>query len=251
MGEDVGVPVRIMTWNLQGRERPDLAAVAATVVRLAPDVVVLQEVQRRQAARLARRLGWERRWWLKHWPIVCPAEGLAVLAAHSLSDARRVHLAHRWRLWSSRRRVAGLVSVDGVRVVDIHLGSGVGDGERTRQALVVLDALDDATPAVIAGDCNTAPTSPVMETLSSGRFADTWAALHPDAGGGTNWPPGPRVGRPTQRLDYVLASADLQPIEAVVGDGPGTDWPSYGRVSDHVPVTVTLTVASEPGTVPQ
>ncbi|HEX4903345.1 MAG TPA: endonuclease/exonuclease/phosphatase family protein, partial [Acidimicrobiales bacterium] len=73
------MPTRVLSWNLQGREAPDLAAVAHVVQASGADVVGLQEVQRRQAADLARRLGWWHEWRFKHWPVVVPAEGLALL----------------------------------------------------------------------------------------------------------------------------------------------------------------------------
>jgi endonuclease/exonuclease/phosphatase family metal-dependent hydrolase len=75
--------VRVLTWNVQGSDGLDVDAAAHHIRGQSPDVVALQEVQRRQAARLASALEMPgRRWALKHWPIIRRAEGLAVLTPH-------------------------------------------------------------------------------------------------------------------------------------------------------------------------
>ena len=86
MGHHGAVPIRVTTWNLQGRARPDLGAVAEVLTELEPDVVLLQEVQRRQVERLSAALGWSSAWRWKHWPMVYPAEGLALLSPHALAE---------------------------------------------------------------------------------------------------------------------------------------------------------------------
>src|SRR3546814_16117462 len=84
MGHDCRVATRILTWNLQGRERPDLGLVREVIAAATPDVVALQEVQRGQARALARPLGWSVAWRFKHWSVVVPPAGLA------RSEERRV-----------------------------------------------------------------------------------------------------------------------------------------------------------------
>ena len=85
---DVMDELRVLTWNVQGSDGLDLDLVVATVERTAPDVLLLQEIQRRQCRRLAARLGgWSARWVFKHWPIVSRAEGIAVLTPHRLGRA--------------------------------------------------------------------------------------------------------------------------------------------------------------------
>lgn len=230
---------RITTWNLQGRERPDLDAVAAELLRIAPDVVLLQEVQEQQASFLGDRLGWSVEWRLKHRPVVVPAEGLAVLAPQPLVDPQRIVLAAA-PFWSSRRRiaVAATVEADGapVRVVSTHLGAGVGDDERARQATIVADA---AGGGIIGGDLNTEPGSVVLRAFEARGYRDAWAAVRPDPGP-TNWGPGPRDGAPTKRLDYVLRGPGWSVVGAEV---PAHDEPGFERfpaLSDHLPLTVTL-----------
>ena len=79
----------VTTWNLHGSAGPPIASVAARLRSIASDVVVLQEVQRRQAASLAEALGMQHHWALKHYPwtplLKSKAEGLAILTPHTLS----------------------------------------------------------------------------------------------------------------------------------------------------------------------
>lgn len=230
--------IRVTTWNLQGREAPDLDEVAAVISGLSPDVVVLQEVQRDQAADVAEQLGWHHRWWFKHWTVIYPAEGLAVLSSAPIGDAYRIGLAHWWRFWSWRRRVAAAVTVAGVRVVDVHLGAGVSDLERARQAAVVVRAVGDRPLAVVAGDLNARPGSVVVHAFAAAGFDDAWTAARPHDGS-TNWGRSPRSEPPVQRIDYVLARG-FDIADAIVGDGPDPDWPRLGALSDHAPLTATL-----------
>ena len=229
--------VRLTTWNVRGRSAPDVPALAEALRALGPQVVVLQEVQRAQARRLAAELGWGTAWRWKHWPVVVRPEGLAVLGP-AVTGVRTRVLAHRWRFWSSRRRIAVAARVttgDGfLEVVDVHLGSGVDDGERARQAARVVGLGD-----VVAGDLNTAPGSPVLEVLEAAGYRDAWLEVG-EGHGHTNWRGRPRTGPAVQRLDYVLVGHGWEVLDASVptpGDPPYETW---GRLSDHLPVTVTL-----------
>ena len=230
---------RILTWNLQGRERPDLAEVAAVICGSSPDIVLLQEVQRRQARRIASHLGWARSWRFKHWPLVFPAEGLAVLAPRPPTAVQRIVLAHGAAFWSWKRRIALAATVSGpdgvITVVDTHLGAGVGDAERTRQALLVAGAGE-----VVAGDLNTAPGSAVTDALEAAGLRDAWAEARPGEPGPTNWAPGPRTGPPTQRLDYVFVSPAWSVVVAEVPSIGDPGFERYGSLSDHLPVTVVI-----------
>ena len=53
---------RVLTWNILGARRPNLDVITKVIVAYEPDVVALQEVQRRQTHGLARRLGWKVVW---------------------------------------------------------------------------------------------------------------------------------------------------------------------------------------------
>lgn len=229
------MPLRVVTWNLQGRERPDLVALAEWLTGADPDVVLLQEVQRRQVRRLAGLLGWDHVWCFKHWPFPVPAEGLAVLSPQSVLDVSRRVLAHRWAPWSWKRRVAVAACVDGVRFVSTHLGADVGDDERARQAELVAAMVPGG---VVAGDLNAAPGSIVLDRFAQAGFRDAWDELRPDDAGATNWSPGPRAEPPTQRLDYVLVAAGLGLVDVSLPDDPV----ALGVLSDHLPLTATIAV---------
>jgi endonuclease/exonuclease/phosphatase family metal-dependent hydrolase len=238
---------RLLTWNLQGRERPDLAVVAAEIADGLVDVVALQEVQRGQARWLARRLGWSLIWRVKHWPVVVPAEGLALLSPEPLTAPATVHLAHPLRFWSSRRRIAVRATVptaDGpLAVVVTHLGAGVGDVERARQARLVAGLLGAGDVPVevgcVVGDLNTRPGSEVLDAFAEHGLRDAWEDVHPGEAGPTNW--SRRRDRPPgNRLDYALVGdgLDVVGVEVPAAGDPGFE--RYGALSDHLPVTVTV-----------
>lgn len=238
---------RILTWNLQGRERPDLDEVCDVIAAARPDVIALQEVQRHQARAIAARLGWSLAWRFKHWPLLVRPEGLALLAPGPLRDVGTIHLAHRLRFWSSRRRIAVRAttqSPDGtVAVVGTHLGAGVGDDERTRQARLTVEGLaagPTTMPGCVVGDLNTRPGSSVLAAYAEAGLRDAWDDARPGVPGPTNWAPGPRDAAPTQRLDYVLVTADLEVSSAWLPSPDEPGFRRYGALSDHLPLSVTV-----------
>lgn len=230
--------IRVLTWNVQGRERPDLAAVAHVIRASGADVVALQEIQRGQARRLADDLGWWVDWRFKHWSVVVPAEGLALLAAAPLSNIQRSHLAATWRFWSWRRRIAvagtATTSEGAVRVVGTHLGAGVDDAERTRQAIVTTRMVRGA--ACVVGDLNAHPGSAVLAAYAEAGLRDAWSEVRPAEPGATNWRPGPRDGTPTQRLDYVLVTAGVEVVAVELPRHGEPGFEGFGALSDHLPL---------------
>lgn len=226
---------RVVTWNLQGRRRPDLDEVARHVLNVRADLALLQEVQRGQARELAATLGWCVEWRFKHWPVLARPEGLAVLSREPVAGATTVVLAHRWRWWSWRRRIAIAATVGGLGVVDTHLGAGVDDEERVRHATVSAAAVPDPV-GFLAGDLNAAPGSDVLHSLAAAGLRDAWAETRPGEAGPTNWPPGPRDRPPTQRLDYVLVGEALRVLDASLPDEPSR----FAALSDHLPLAVTV-----------
>lgn len=241
------MPVRLLTWNLRGRDRPELGEVAAHVSGSGADVVVLQEVQRRQARVLAAALGWELVWTLKHWPLLIPAEGLAVLAPERPTAPEVVVLAGGWRFWSSRRRIAVAATVatpaGPLRVVDVHLGAGVAEDERVRQAERVTGLGE-----IVAGDLNARPGSATLGVFDAVGFRDAWAVVGHGTGH-TNWGRRPRTDPPVQRLDYVLVGDGWRAVDASVPQPTDPRFDRWGAVSDHLPVTVAL-ARDDPGSAP-
>lgn len=218
----------------------DIDAVAVAVTALGSDVVMAQEIQRRQANALARALGWPPPVWaFKHWPVVTGAEGLAVLARAGLATLESWRISRWAPPWSFRRRVALSTAVDdasvGVQFVDVHLGSDVTPLQRLDELEAVLARVDDPSRTVIAGDLNASrPDEPALRRLVAAGFRDAF----PDCGP-TNWP-GARNIAPHHRLDYVYVGEQVGVVAASVPRYGDTGFERYPPLSDHLPVTVTL-----------
>jgi endonuclease/exonuclease/phosphatase family metal-dependent hydrolase len=237
--------VRVLTWNVQGARGLDVATAGELLRAARPDVIVLQEVQRRQAERLAGAVGMaDHRWVLKHWPVVRRAEGLAVLTQHRLVSSTAFRI-RRGPFWSSRRRIGIDATVDTgavvVRVLDVHLSASGDAGRRVAEARLLIDRAGSAVPApVIAGDLNDHPRDGAHVELVGAGWVDAWHRVHGDSAGATNWTPGPRAGRePTQRLDYVLAPSGSVVEDAAVL-GPPRSPDEMGALSDHLPLVATV-----------
>jgi endonuclease/exonuclease/phosphatase family metal-dependent hydrolase len=247
MARDPSSSVRVLTWNLQGSTGVDTGAVADVIGRVGADIVMLQEIQRRQTWRLSSAMGMPgRRWAFKHWSIVTSAEGVAVLTPHRLVEARSFVL-RRGPFWSWRRRVALEALCERApqqfAVVNVHL-SPHGEGARRRHeaALILLRSARLSPAPVIGGDLNDASGGPAYEEFTAAGWTDAWRAIHGDdeVAGATNWTAGHRLGRPpTQRIDYVLAPPGwLVESCTVAVDGARLDDAS--ALSDHLPVAATL-----------
>ena len=237
-----GAALTVVTWNAQGSQGMDIAAVATALLEFDPQLVLLQEVQRRQlgALRLAMRAT-DARWRFKHWPVKVPAEGLGVLSMLRLQEVRSHALAHRLQVWNWRRRIAVQFAVEvgarRVRGVNVHLGAGVAPSERIRQARLVRELAGDAT--LIAGDFNAEPDRAELGVFTERGWRDAERCAHPDlVRPSTNWHRGPRVEPPTQRLDYLLVRSGVEVVEGFVP----ADWERWAELSDHVPVMARLRV---------
>ena len=238
MGERAGLSV--VTWNAQGSQGLDVEVAAAALGAFDPDLVLLQEVQRRHVSALRRALGAEdSRWRFKHWPVTLPAEGLGVVSKLTLHDIHVQVLAHRWQGWNWRRRIALHFAVEvGDRLhrcVDVHLGAGVPSAERIRQAQRLCDMASGAD--LIAGDLNAEPETHELDVFAKLGWRDAERRRHRDVvRPSTNWQHGARIAPATQRLDYVLVRDEVDVIEAFVPD----DWARWAALSDHLPVVTRL-----------
>ncbi len=100
----------VTTWNVHGSAHPDIARVAERLQVEGPDVVLLQEVRKSQAAELARRTSMRFAWARKHFPHtrLAPwlAEGLAILTPHSLGAADHAEISNGVPPTSWKRRIA-------------------------------------------------------------------------------------------------------------------------------------------------
>jgi endonuclease/exonuclease/phosphatase family metal-dependent hydrolase len=236
----------VLTWNLHGSSGVDVDAVAEVIRAAHPDVVALQEVQRRQVAQLAAAFSMpSTRWAFKHWPFTERPEGLAVLSPHRIVRARRFRLRRAW-FWSWKRRVGIDVTIDAggrmVRVLDVHLTSHDDAAQRVREASTLVSRAAKREPApIIVGDLNDGPDRSAPAELAAAGWVDGWAAVHaPDELGATNWTAGDRSGRaPTQRLDYVFAPPGSEVLACSIPID-GTDLDRAARLSDHLPVAATV-----------
>jgi endonuclease/exonuclease/phosphatase family metal-dependent hydrolase len=253
----------VTTWNLQGSKGVDVGTVVSHVRAQGSDVLLLQEVQRGQARRLARALGARSRsWGFKHWPLKIPAEGMAVVGVSFPLRARARGITRRLRWWSWRRRIVQVAQVrlggrrspsgagGQLAVVNVHLSphevvTTRGDEVASAHRLISDGDGEVATPAILAGDFNDLPDSTVCAQLTGHELRDAWLVARP-AGtdpGFTNWYGVARRKPANRRIDYVWVSSDVTVVAAHVPTPDDPDWLRYGKLSDHLPLTVTLEVS--------
>lgn len=97
---------------------------------------------------------------------------------------------------------------------------------RNMQAQVVRKEIENSPyPVIVVGDFNSPAVSYAYQHISKGLH-DAWRTVHPWSWGGTYEYKGIGV-----RIDYILCSDPLKPVQAEVPDASG---------SDHKPVVATL-----------
>ncbi len=221
---------RVLTWNILGARQPNLDVITEVIVGYAPDVVALQEVQRRQTRGLARRLGWKVVWTRKHYPysplVWWRAEGLAIMTPNVVSELISVSISPGVSTWTYQHRVAMAATVtrtdEGtLRVVNTHLASHDAD-QRIAQARRVVPLIGDRRPAVVAGDLNAMEEVEVIREFGAVGLVDP-------GGDYSN----PSIA-PVQRLDYVLVPESATVTSRLTPEG-GERWHA---LSDHLPMLV-------------
>ena len=243
----------LVSWNLKGSKGVDVRAVVDHIDAMAADVVVLQEVQRRQARAIARSLvAKSLRWGFKHWPIRTWPEGMAVIGVTRPAPARSHAITHRWLPWSWRRRILQVATVrldaeagpgTATTLLNVHLSSGDAAAVRAVEADAVARRIAErGLPAVVAGDFNDRPGSDVYTRVQEAGLRDVWTILRPDDPGPTNWqdwvPGTPKP--PTRRIDYVFVSDGLDPVSVSVPHYGDPGFAPFAFISDHLPVTATV-----------
>lgn len=215
------------------------------VGRVAPDVLVLQEVFPPRQAQLASLLADA----MPHHHVEQSqgVGGVGVWSRHPITDVRLVDEAFD----VSRTTFVVTLDVDGrpLQVVPAHLispcptcGASILErleleGEVRRAEIgMVLDALDPSVPTVVAGDLNSNERSVAYRQLARAGFRDPQREV--GEGMGFTWPADRRVPA-FLRIDWILVR-DLEPVRAWVGDAGG---------SDHRPVIVDVAFdrPSDPG----
>jgi endonuclease/exonuclease/phosphatase family metal-dependent hydrolase len=244
-----GPRLRVVTlnaWGNHGALPARLDAAAHALARLAPDVILLQEVSvggeiAHAAEALARRIGIGWRWaYAVRTEAPQPAphatsepaaaeEGVAVLSRYGLGPTSVTELPEPR---PSDRRILLSVAVDvpGARAPIVchttHLHWRLADGVARERQVVAVDEAAHALRApealhVLGGDFNAAPDADEIRflvgrhTLSSRRtyWQDAWAAWHPDEPGWTWARRNPSTAplawlERDRRIDYLFVSPE-------------------------------------------
>lgn len=227
----------VTTWNLQGSEGVAEREVGRIITATASDVVVVQEVRRRQARAVAHEVRMHYAWTRKHhphtWLCWWTTEGAAILTPHVLDRTGSAEVsdpaARRWRgrRWDWRRRIVQWAVVerddDSVRVFNVHLSPHDFTQQRLDEALritAIAATYTDGLPNVLAGDFNDADDPAIIDALPGVEHV-TPGYTNPSSA-------------PSQLLDHVLVPDDACDVTVDVPAG-GAPW---AALSDHLPVTV-------------
>lgn len=228
-----GTEVRLMSWNVRyGRSdtgTPDPETIAATIERVAPDVVVLQEVSRGWpigggvdvAEWLSRRLAMPYEWSPaadgQFGNVVLTRMPLVTVAAQRLpfvqGPMQRSYLDVTLRLDAGGE----------LRVINAHLQHRKVNSEtRLAQSEALVAAWDGDPHTVIAGDFNFWPSWPEPEVFRAAGFQSAQ-----DVTGH-----GDQFTTATDRVDWIFGTPDLVFTDfEVMADV---------TVSDHHPLVVTV-----------
>lgn len=232
---DIG-PLRVMTFNIHhgvGTDAVlDLDRIASVIRAGKPDVVALQEADRRFGSRsdhadqpswLGRALGLR--------SLFAPAlragpgeYGNAILSAVPVAswDWTPLGLANR----GEPRSLLRCSLATGVRIWATHLSSESAAARVEQAGELVEHWRSDPGPTVLLGDLNAGPTDPALSILGA-EFIDAWSTLRGEEPGLTF-----RADRPRVRIDYVLTTSDIAPQLV--------DLVDVGASSDHHAVVAEL-----------
>ncbi len=263
--------VRVMTWNIWWRFGPRWRdrqpGILATLDRVRPDVVALQEVwggpTTTQAHELADLLGMHAVFAAPSYP-VAPQDsdrkdwagielGLGVLSRWPVLDSSALVMPARHRSWDP---VALTVRVDHpagpLPIVATCLEHGIPyTDDRIAQGEFVADLatdprFDGPCPVILAGDLNAAIDSPVLAAVRD-RMTDAWTAGHgsPDAVTlPSTHPSAPLEAGPElvdQRIDHIFVRAGREDQQVLVEGVELTGDPVDGVYpSDHRAVVADL-----------
>jgi endonuclease/exonuclease/phosphatase family metal-dependent hydrolase len=222
----------VLTWNVHGSAGPDVDSIAMAIRVRTPDVVVIQEIRKRQAAALANALSMRYSWALKHRPYTTlmwwRSEGMAIMTPHLLDAVGHTEISDGQPMRSWRRRIAqwglvGRADRSMLMIYNLHLSPHDDANSRRSEALRVSElvaSIGDDPPAVVAGDLNDAGDPSIIDALPGVEHVTAPMSNPSEA--------------PTQALDHVLLPVDARDVVVEVPEG-GRQW---AAISDHLPVTV-------------
>lgn len=238
--EHAPVSFRVMTYNVhQGFDVGDIPAldrIADAIAHERPDVLVLQEVvrgwliddQQDVLGYLAGRLGMT----YVFGPTIGDLYGNAILSRFPITEVRRLSYTKEPGLrYQPRGAVIARIGDEttGVRllIAATHLDeNGDASAVRMEQVRALLDEVANATPAIIACDCNAKPEAPELKLITDSGFGD----LALQAGGGDSTFPS---DGPVERIDYLFG------VGVTAAQGHVVD----STASDHRGVVVNVTLS--------
>jgi len=228
----------VLTWNVHGSAGPDVESIATSIRAQAPDVVVIQEIRKRQATALANALSMRYSWALKHEPYTklmwWRSEGMAIMTPHLLDAVGHTEISDDQPMRNWRRRIAqwglvGRADRSMLMIYNLHLSPHDDTDSRRSEALRVselVDGIGDDPPPVMAGDFNDADDPSIIDALPGVEHVAAPMSNPSEA--------------PTQALDHVLLPENALDVEVEAPAG-GNQW---AVMSDHLPVTVRFTLPS-------
>jgi endonuclease/exonuclease/phosphatase family metal-dependent hydrolase len=199
------VEIRVMTYNIRQLEYADVDDIEDDVEFRGVDIVGVQEIYRRQAKRLARRLGFDRFFAFTH-----KKDGVRV--GHALFSRFHILERRQWKLPRGIRDDTGEISqvrklakievrVGGrrIRVYNTHLEHST-KYIREAQASAIKARIDGRRkPTILLCDCNATPGSQTIDLIRD-EFRDAWRMKGEGSGPTCCWSPGdPDLER---RIDY-------------------------------------------------
>lgn len=241
-------PVRVLVLNMHaGKDaagKRNLDGISALVTQVSPDLVLLQEVDRRttrsggedqvDALSSGTRLDAAFAASLLHYD--GGQYGIALLSRGAIGFSATQALPvtpGQTRAGGSHEPRVALVAFAGVRqtdwtVINTHLDPS-DQQARTQEVAALVAAVRDqqlaARPLVVGGDFNSTPDNPVLQMVAAMKLHDAWTEC--GSGDGFTYP----ANAPAKRIDYLWLSADLHCATAQVVDT---------QISDHRPLLVTM-----------
>lgn len=219
--------------------------IARAIVEAQPDVVALQAVLRRGGSNQAQEVmesvsdGYRGAYFEPSLPDAAdPVQGLAFISRAPVVESQAKRLT-----WSNnpedpnRRMVfrAALETARGrLQIFNTHF-SWVDALARKNidEACDFIFSFRD--PAILVGDFNQTPDSPLLARLRDAGWVDAWQKLRPNEPGATF-----ESNEPKLRIDYVWANRQIAPSVQSVQIVRADDPHRLARMSDHLGLTVRL-----------
>lgn len=214
-------PIRVGTYNIHyGYNTPwqfSLEAQARTIAESGADIVMLQEVDACRitsygvddALWLARRLGMQE----VYAPTLEGLSGIALLTRFPIAASDMQWLTSQLEQTAI---VHAQVTVGDQPLDAYGIWLGLEPAERARQLDDALTFIGDASPAVLGGDFNSTPDSPIYARIRAAGFEDPFVVGSFDPA-----PTDPAI-EPTERIDFVwmrgLEVQDARVLNSLASD---------------------------------